>query len=541
MTTNTRSARKTVAAKKIVAKKTATSKKTTSSKKTTAAKATAAAKKTAATSTTALAAPVIAPGTPRNYRARVRMYRHGLGDCFLLTFPRRSGPPFNMLIDCGALARDKVFMNGVVAHIRDTVRTSPSAKARLDVVVGTHEHKDHVSGFNQARELFNDEFDFGSVWLSWAEDLSKSEIQRIKDAKKKAVARLQGMVGMSSLAGSELAKGVSGLLGFSQDDDTTGAGKVADAMAYLKLRGKEAGDLRYLEPGGRPFDLEGVDGVRVYVLGPPKDPSMLKTSAVTEAMKRDHVVYHLSAMGDAGMDALGAALDAALDPTLPSKADRSHPFAVEHRVTQKIRDTVTGQLQPNPCHDLIRDFLDRTYDDPGQKWRRVDDDWLASFGQLALDLDNDTNNTSLVLAFEFEKTREVLLFVADAQIGSWLSWGELELEVPGQSRPLEAEDLLNRTVFYKVGHHCSHNATARSIGLELMTRDDLVAFIPLDQDTAKKQGVKGWDMPARPLFDALKARTGKRVVISDVKEEPPVEALEAGVIATTDYVDYFLR
>ena len=32
---------------------------------------------------------------------RIRMYRQGLGDCFLLTFPRPEGGPFFMVIDCG--------------------------------------------------------------------------------------------------------------------------------------------------------------------------------------------------------------------------------------------------------------------------------------------------------------------------------------------------------------------------------------------------------------------------------------------------------
>jgi len=34
-------------------------------------------------------------------RVRIRMYRQGVGDCFLLTFPRRNGGVFNFVIDCG--------------------------------------------------------------------------------------------------------------------------------------------------------------------------------------------------------------------------------------------------------------------------------------------------------------------------------------------------------------------------------------------------------------------------------------------------------
>ena len=127
-----------------------------------------------------------------------------------------------------------------------------------------------------------------------------------------------------------------------------------------------------------------------------------------------------------------------------------------------------------------------TYDEPNQAWRRIDYDWLSAFGQLALDLDSDTNNTSLVLAFEFGKTGEVLLFVGDAQVGNWQSWATLKFTVPGRAKPMPAHDLLARTVFYKVGHHCSHNATLKKGGLELMNRDDLVAFIPLDKETASK-------------------------------------------------------
>src|SRR5258708_10594113 len=97
--------------------------------------------------------PITAPGSPEKFHVRVRMYRQGLGDCFLITFPREGKEPFHMLIDCGALGRNKQFMTRIVEHIRDTIREGKSeGKPRLDLVVATHEHKDHLSGFNQARE-----------------------------------------------------------------------------------------------------------------------------------------------------------------------------------------------------------------------------------------------------------------------------------------------------------------------------------------------------------------------------------------------------
>lgn len=474
--------------------------------------------------------PTKAPGTPSRYRARVRMYRHGLGDCFLLTFPRAGKPPFQMLIDCGALARDRTEMTRVVEHIRDTAKQGQKGgRARLDVVVGTHEHKDHVSGFNQARQVFNDDIDFGSVWMSWAENLAQAEVRKLKEAKKLAKQKLQ-MALASAHAGAAPLAGVSDLLGFTSDDDSVDSAKVADAMAYLKQRGKDAQDLRFLEPGGEPFQLEGLDGFRFYVLGPPRDPNLLKTSAVSQKMKDDGVIYHLAQMGTAGLDALGAAVATGGGP----ESELSHPFAPEHRIARPA----TGQ--PSPYFQEIGPFVASIYDEPREAWRRIDDDWLSAFGQLALALDNDTNNTSLVIAIECTRTRDVLLFVADAQMGNWISWNKVSFVVPGRATPCPAHELLGRTVFYKVGHHCSHNATLKNDGLELMTRDNLLAFIPLDIATARSQGAKGWDMPAGPLFKALRSKTNERVVLSDVNETPSAAALAAGVIAMPGYIDYFM-
>lgn len=455
-----------------------------------------------------------------NFRMRVRMYRHGLGDCFLLTFPRTGQAPFQMLIDCGALARDKTKMTALVEKFRDTIREeSGGKKARLDVVVGTHEHKDHLSGFNQARSIFNNDFDFGEVWLAWTEDLSQKEIKTIKEARRKAAAKVRMAISALSLNAnlSEALGPTSSLLQFSDDDDSVEGRTVAAAFEYLKQRGRQRrSKLLFLKPGGEPLTLKDVDDIRVFVLGPPLDPILLKSSEVTEAMKRDGTIYHLAPPGLSGVNALAAAAGPAEDVA----ALKAQPFS--SAVTKRNFKKAPGYER--------------------EPWRCIDGDWMSAFGQLALDLDNDTNNSSLVLAFEFESTGEVLLFAADAQVGSWLSWRKLTFKDGRKEIP--ALELLGRTVFYKVGHHCSHNATLQENGLELMQDDRLVAFIPLDKATAKKQGKKGWDMPAKPLFKALQERTGGKVVLSDASVKAPLsrEARDSGVVDFTDtYVDYFLR
>ncbi len=470
-----------------------------------------------------------------DYRVRVRMYRQGLGDCFLLTFPRKDKNPFNLLIDCGALNRNKKFMTDIVERIEDAVKVN--GKGRLDLVVATHEHKDHLSGFNQARDVFN-RMEFGGVWLGWTENLTEDQAKAIKTAKKVALEHLQAAVA-SPFAKNRTIDSVRGLLDFSESDDTTGTGLIADALEYLKLRGKQAGTLKFLEPGDGPLALEGVDDVRVWVLGPPRDPTLLKTSAVTKGMKGDSIIYHLGLTGAEGMTSLRNALLSADTASAVRGDGRGDPFGAEHRIPRNSK-----------WFSNIARYIQATYDAPKAHWRKIDEDWLDAFGQLALDLDNDTNNTSLVLAFEFATTGQILLFVGDAQVGNWQSWAKVSFELPGSDKPLPAHDLLKRTVFYKVGHHCSHNATIKNGGLELMESDSLVAFIPLDQATAKMQGrkdasgqPKGWDMPAKPLYKRLIEKTAERVVISDVKEIVPPAAVKAGVTFDEDlkYVDYTLR
>jgi hypothetical protein len=110
----------------------------------------------------------------------------------------------------------------------------------------------------------------------------------------------------------------------------------------------------------------------------------------------------------------------------------------------------------------------------------------------------------------------VLLFPADAQVGSWLSWQGLSWRV-GRRR-VDVADLFRRTVLLKIGHHASHNGTlrrdrdGRDYGLELIP-DGLVALIPVDQTAASK--LRGWDMPYQRLYDPLKRKTRGNILRSD--------------------------
>ncbi len=481
-----------------------------------------------------------APGT---FRARVRMYRHGLGDCFLVTLTRRAGEPFEILIDCGALQRTSAEMTRLAEQIEAATRRA-SGKARLDLVIATHEHKDHLSGFNQAREVF-DRIEIGGVWMGWTEDPADADAKRLARDRSKAFASVGAALasprGRAAVAAGQL-NGVANLHAFSAGDDTAIPERktIADALNYLRFRGEATRNLRYLEPGAGPLEFAGVEDVRAYILGPPRDRKLLLGSEVTEALKSQGGVYHLSRGDSSAITALNEAMVGTVAVEAEDEGESEsvpcQPFSPEHSIA---RD--------GHWFGEIQEFVRTTYDDRKQTWRRIDHDWTEAFGDLALKLANDTNNTSLVLAMEFGDTQDVLLFVGDAQVGNWLSWRDVSFEVPGRRGRVAAQDLVRRTVFYKVGHHASHNATLKKDGLELMTSDRLVAFIPLDRATAAAQGrkdprtkkPKGWDMPAKPLLDALEKKAKQRVVISDRNEAVPQAAVKAGIQANDIFVDYF--
>jgi hypothetical protein len=443
-------------------------------------------------------------------RLRIRMYRHGLGDCVLLRFRKEDETgTFNVLIDCGLITvatEPKVKMQAVARDIAQACMDGK--KSRLDVVVMTHEHWDHVSGFHsqQAAEVF-DEIDIGEVWYAWTEDPRNELGKRLRAERAEKVQALASAVAaLAETPGMEArASDLGAMLGFFgiEPGEAPGAkiGKTRAAFDYLLHRQNVR--TRYVEPGKAPRALPGVPGVRVYVLGPPQDEGMIKRSTPTRKGKEVYELLseqRLAANIGAAFDRLGAgphhtnleADDCPFDPILRRQACE-HP-----RHSRALANLITD-----------------TWNAQDMAWRQIQLDWTQAAETLALNLDSHTNNTCLVLAFEFVDTGEVMLFPADAQVGNWLSWQDLHWSVKTATGTQEVTgpDLIARTVFYKVGHHGSHNATLRAMGLEQMTSEDLVAFIPVSKEEACKNRWMG--MPFNPLVKRLGEKTYGRLLVAD--------------------------
>ena len=443
---------------------------------------------------------------------RVRMYRQGLGDCFLLTFKRQDKDDFNMLIDCGLLQGTKngtQIMQRVVADIEDTLtieKTIDGEKKKwLDVVALTHEHVDHISGFSQAREIF-DRIHFGEVWAGWMDDERHPKYKAVREHFHKQVAGLQAALAkMTSEKSQGLKETVRALVHDFFDEGVLGAKGGGRSPSWDYALKKSVNDARFFSPGAV-FTIEGVENMRVYILGPPEDfASFSQVDPPTDETYRSENNSNFALADSFFAAAAGADGDDIFE------AELFQPFEDHLRV------------KPDAAQKC--EFFETRYgfaSKDANEWRRIDDDWLTTAGGLALNLDNFTNNTCLALAIEFVDTGRVMLFPGDAQFANWISWQKLSWEITDQNgtkQQIKAEDLLKRTVLYKVGHHGSHNATLKKHGLEMMTHPDLAALIPVDQEKAKsktsKTNPKGWEMPEKNLFARLLEKTRGRVILAD--------------------------
>lgn len=112
----------------------------------------------------------------------VRMYRDILGDCFLIRAPQGDGT-INVLIDCGILQGMPGAAERAGRIMRDVADTTSK---HLDVLIVTHEHWDHLSGFEQAKDIFAD-IEVSELWLGWTEDPRDELAQKLSDGRAKAL------------------------------------------------------------------------------------------------------------------------------------------------------------------------------------------------------------------------------------------------------------------------------------------------------------------------------------------------------------------
>ncbi len=376
---------------------------------------------------------------PEAGEIRMRLYGQGLGDCFLLAFPRKDDPgnenPCYLVIDCGvamSTPEKDVRIKKVVEDI------DAATGGHIDVLAITHQHFDHISGFQDAWQEWK-KITVDALYLPWTESTaatgehkSASAFRRVLDeAAKKALEKAgdedlethPGFRAQADFLGVSLGVGGSGTVKRPANMDAT--------MEFARDL-CPADKIRYVEPGDV-FRLPGTD-FHGYVLGPPL-PDVVDENGkkYIELLVDEKAMYSYGPLGlkvdhgkpggdnafalsdDRGLPALASAL-LAVD-TLDREGDEGFsPFAPAIRL-----DWDRAMASP---------FFQNHYGDAVPRgedgaWRRVDTDWLAGLANLALRAGECTNNVSLVLAFDHPESEKMLLFPGDEQVGNWLSWHQI--------------------------------------------------------------------------------------------------------------------
>lgn len=478
---------------------------------------------------------------PEGGTVKMRLYGQGLGDCFLLAFPRigdaQNKNPVYLVIDCGvamSTPQKDVRIKTVVENIRD------ATGGHIDALAVTHQHFDHISGFQDAWQEWK-AITVDAVYLPWTEAAavtgehkSTTDFRKVLDqAAKKALETAAGQGLLEAHPGFRAQAdflGVDLAAAGGAGDKIKGPANMDEAMTFA--RGLcPPGKIRFFEPGDV-FSLPGTES-HAYVLGPP-----LPANARPDGKRyiellvdgADGVMYTYDSLGlkvDVGKPGGANAFALSDDRGLPAMASALLAAGTLSRQSDEGFSPFAPEIRLDWDNAMAAPFFKKHYSDEERgehgSWRRVDSDWLAGAATLALRAGDFTNNVSLVLAFDIPNSPKMLLFPGDAQVGNWLSWHTikewhfLDASVPANPpAPTDTqtlmENLLSRVAFYKVGHHASHNATIKDQGLEKMTRPDLVAFIPVSVPVA--QDLMGYcPMPFYPVVRALQRKTKGRVFL----------------------------
>jgi beta-lactamase superfamily II metal-dependent hydrolase len=461
----------------------------------------------------------------------IRMYRIGHGDCFLLAFPgKKPSEPAYVLIDCGYKPGSPKYLSTTPKEVVKNLREATGDAVAVAVI--THEHQDHVNAITEGNfgKTAADGLKIKETWLAWTENPEDELANKLRTAyKDKLLGLIEARNSLAAAGDGDKVKHLDNFLAFELggEDAELGAGILGAAAAdpsnsankkAMKLWKDRASDgVRYLRADSKKIlTVPGADDVRVYVLGPPRDENLL-ADLDPHGEEGFHKALALSSPGN--YFAAAAAAQAA-----GGKA--SSPFS--SRYTLELSSAhddpdYRGFFTVNYGSTGAPDFFDSTSTEgktpENADWRRIDKDWLYSAEQLALAMNSDTNNASLVLAFELGRGGKVLLFAADAQRGNWFSWSNGSWNDGGDT--ITAQELLARTTLYKVGHHGSHNATLHGersstyANLEWFGQkgDEFMALIPAVREWAINEAK--WDHPLQSIKDAVTAKAKGRVLQTD--------------------------
>lgn len=341
---------------------------------------------------------------------RVRMYRIGFGDCFLVSLPTSPGDFRHMLVDCGVHSKGNI---GTLDEIVDNIAAVTNKK--LAIVIATHAHQDHISGFDP--DKFS-KFEIGEVWMPWSEDPKNSKAVKLKKKHAALAQQLADHFAAQARAGIGATKA-----------RVASSAAVANLVANkTSLGALHAGfnvnaQVKFFQAGDELKKIDDVPGLAVRFLGPPTDQKFL-----------------------AKMDPPAGHSYLRMNGNRVEEVNQLRPFASKWEISPKAPEMKHLRLSQAEEKRIQDDVAEDTLDG------------------LAFALDKAINNTSLVTLFTFRG--QTMLFPGDAQYGNWAAW----LEQDGSA------EILSSINFLKVAHHGSHNATPKD-ALEKMSTGKFAAMV----------------------------------------------------------------
>ena len=412
---------------------------------------------------------------------RIRMYNVGFGDCFLLRF-ETDARPYTMLIDCGRLSGSAKSGPDFWTVVRSMISALPlvEGRSRIDVVVMTHRHRDHVHGFSDRSAWAGVEV--GEVWMPWTENPEDPTAVGLHDSQDRA-ARLA----LGALAAFGVSEGIAHEVALNS---------ITNGSAMETLRTLSSTPVQYLPDKNASTATTRTrsttvardvlpDDVTIRVLGPSHDPQVIRRLKPPSGQS----YVRLATTGDPV-----TADTRAVPSPWGGQWDRARPTLVESFACAL-------DLKPERFEKLLADVRFGSRSDAEQ---------------LAFDVDNALNGTSLVLCIEVGP--HMLLFPGDAQWGTWKVMLETEAW----------QQYLQRTTFLKVGHHGSHNATPTSFvnGGYMRGATAMVSVAPTSYTS------EGWK--AIPKADLLAALTETGGVDQLVRSDAPLPAVVTGIARAVD-------